>query len=94
VLYRLKASNMTSKIDVILLHEYCNNNKKTIATSKLCGCFYCCEIYSSQEVHEYVDNNTCALCPKCGTDSVLPDTVCQLTVELLNSMHEYWFKIV
>lgn len=79
-------------MDVQLLHEYCNDNKDAISKSVMCGCCFCCEIYNSQQVCEYVDNNTCALCPKCGIDSVLPDINCQVTIPLLVIMHKFWFN--
>lgn len=33
-----------------------------------------------------------ALCPKCGTDSILPDATQDLSIELLNKMEKIYFN--
>ena len=49
-------------------------NRPTIETSEICGCYYCRRTYKSQDVKEYVKdrNGETALCPRCGIDSVVP----------------------
>lgn len=37
----------------------------------VCGCYYCTQIYSPQEIKEWVDNQQTAICPKCGIDAVV-----------------------
>jgi len=53
-------------------------HKKEILGSKICGCFYCIKIFDPSEIKEWVDKdkseeNTTALCPFCGIDSVIGD---------------------
>jgi hypothetical protein len=79
--------------DVLGAHGHCNNNKAELESSKLCGCFYCLHIFSPAEIEEWVDSDeTTALCPSCGIDSVLGDiSGFPITKEFLNRMHKHWF---
>lgn len=49
-------------------------NRKKLASSTLCGCVYCEEIYKTSEIECWTDNGETALCPKCDIDSVIPYT--------------------
>ncbi|MDR3616557.1 MAG: hypothetical protein P4L53_23560 [Candidatus Obscuribacterales bacterium] len=74
------------------VHKHCRNNRKDIAVSAVCGCFYCLEIYPAAEVKKYtgvVD----AICPKCGIDSVLADASgVEISAPFLIAMSERWFS--
>ena len=37
-------------------HQYCTNNKEQLIESNICGCFYCCKIYSPKEIKEYLNS--------------------------------------
>ena len=79
------------KKDVIAAHEFCNNNKKLLQNDSVCGCFYCCEIFSSAKITEWIVGET-ALCPYCGIDSVIGEGAgYPITKEFLKEMHKYWF---
>lgn len=52
-------------------HMYSANHRKQIEASDLCGCFYCLKIFAPAEILEWVDNESTALCPRCGVDSVI-----------------------
>ena len=73
------------------LHAYCSHNKELDIISKTCYCFYCKEKYDSKEVIEYIDDGQTALCPKCGVDTVLPDSIEEVNEEVIDEMNEYWF---
>lgn len=73
------------------LHAYSSNNKDLIITSETCYCFYCKEKFNSKEIKEYIDNGKTALCPKCGVDSVLPDTIEGIDDRVIDEMNRYWF---
>jgi hypothetical protein len=84
--------------DYIAAHEHCIYHREEILSSKLCGCFYCLEIFSPSEISNWVDvpedNNIgqTALCPKCMIDSVIGDeSGYPITKEFLNKMKEHWF---
>jgi hypothetical protein len=75
-------------------HEYCSDNKKYLVDHTKCGCFYCMQIFDSNEVKEFLNETSeTALCPYCEIDSVLPERDGHaITKEFLEKMHEYWFK--
>jgi len=50
-------------------------NRIPLQNAKNAGCFHCLAVFLPQEVTEYTDQGETALCPKCGTDAVLPETV-------------------
>ena len=59
------------------LHHSTFRNEKQVHDSRTCGCFYCGEIFSPEEVVEWCDDDgrgdRTAICPYCGIDSVLGD---------------------
>ena len=75
-------------------HQYCTKNKEQLIESNICGCFYCCKIYSPKEIKEYLnEGDGTALCPYCGIDSVIAENSrFKITKEFLKKMHDYWFK--
>ena len=66
--------------------------------SDVCGCFYCLKTYGPAEITEWVDEyetgmGTCAVCPKCGIDSVIGSASgYPITEEFLKKMHLHWFS--
>lgn len=74
------------------LHAYSSHNRKFIAISNKCYCFYCTKSMHRSEITEYVDDGQTALCPHCGIDSVLPDGIDEVVDEnVVSEMHGYWF---
>lgn len=64
-------------------------NHSDIEAAKQCGCFYCLNIFPSNEIREWVDDHQTALCPRCSVDSVVPESPeVTLTPELLKEVHE------
>ena len=46
----------------------------------------------SNEILEYTDFGHTAKCPKCGIDSIIPDSIgAEIDDELLADMNAYWF---
>lgn len=84
--------------DYYKAHQYSSGHRKQVLQSKLCGCFYCLEIFSPREIEEWIDNDEAgigqtALCPKCGVDSIIgSEAGFPLTREFLQVMHDYWFS--
>ncbi len=78
---------------IIAAHKHSSNHREEILSSEICGCFYCLEIYPPSEIQDWVDDDQCALCAKCGIDSVIGCTSnFPITKEFLKSMNEYWFQ--
>ena len=94
---------MLSRADQESLHRFSSRNRDALETSARAGCFYCCAIFDPREIKDWVDgrqvetgsldDGITALCPRCGIDSVLPDTIpgTSLTPELLAEMKGHWF---
>jgi NAD-dependent SIR2 family protein deacetylase len=74
------------------LHAYCTCNRNIIENSNKCYCFHCGKIFEKDDIKEYIDNGVTALCPDCGVDSVIPDSVDEeINKEVINDMNQYWF---
>ncbi len=73
-------------------HGHSANHRREILASELCGCFHCLGTFAPTAIVEWVDDETTALCPKCGIDSVLGSKAgYPLTREYLGQMHCTWF---
>lgn len=67
------------------------NNRETIGKATVCGCYYCLQEFPPQDVNEWTSDDS-ALCPRCGIDSVIPDTSgLPLDRASLQAMHARWF---
>ena len=77
-------------------HERSSNNRQTLQKSRLCGCFYCLSIFSSDEITDWItDTLGIARCPNCGIDSVLPDSEdYPITEAFLKDMKRVWFETI
>lgn len=87
----------TAKANLLILekaHKSSSHHKEQLELSSKYGCFYCIRIFLGVEpIKEWVDlEGDTALCPRCGIDSVLPETEdYPLTSHFLSAMHDYWF---
>lgn len=74
------------------LHAYSSHNKQLIDVSNKCYCFYCRSCMKQSEIKEYIDNGQTAICPNCGIDSIIPDSI-EETVDkkIISEMNAYWF---
>lgn len=74
------------------LHAYASHNKELIEKSDRCYCFYCNANMGSGEIEKYLDKEETALCPKCGVDSIIPDSIDeQIDENIISELHDYWF---
>ena len=76
-------------------HIHCRHNRAEVQESKLCGCFYCRQIFDALEINEYVDEgDTTVLCPRCHIDAIIGDNSgIKLTLEFLEKMYSRWFDV-
>jgi hypothetical protein len=78
-------------------HTHSSNHRLEIEGSDTCGCFYCCSTFRPTEIAEWVDEDSngvgqCALCPKCGIDSVIGSlSGFPIDKTFLSEMKRYWF---
>lgn len=78
---------------IIAAHKHSSNHREELLSSENCGCFHCLKIYSPTEIEDWIDeNDSCALCPNCGIDSVIGSkSGYPITTEFLRQMHQHWF---
>ncbi len=84
--------------DVREAHRHSSQHRNEVLQSEICGCFYCCEIFPPQTIHEWVDEDESgvgqtAICPRCGIDSVI-GSASGFPIErsFLTRMHASWFS--
>ncbi len=79
--------------DLIAAHKHASAHQAEILASAICGCFYCKETYPPSAIGEWIDDENCALCPRCGIDSVIGDASGLPVAErsFLDAMYDYWF---
>lgn len=84
--------------DLKTIHEKSRFHKLDLLASPLCGCFSCLRTFPPSEIQEWVRSDahdvekTCAVCPYCSVDAVLPSTTVELTEDLLSALNEHWFQ--
>ena len=87
-----EAKKMTDN-RIIKAHDFCTNNKESLANNRTCGCFYCLKIFNPKEITEWIeDSKGTAVCPYCGVDSVIGENSgYPITKAFLSEMSRYWF---
>jgi hypothetical protein len=79
--------------EILKAHKHSSGHRAEILKSSLCGCFHCLSVYPSSKIEEWIDDGECAMCPKCGIDSVIGSASgYPVTAEFLKEMQEYWFQ--
>ena len=80
--------------DIIDAHKHTVDHRAELERSNVAGCFYCLEVFNPSEIEDWIDDDKCALCPKCGIDSVIGDASGVPVAEkhFLEAMHMFWFS--
>lgn len=83
-------------MDIITAHKYSSNNRESIIASKKCWCFYCWNIFTTNKIIDWCDENEnkiwqTPLCPKCWIDSIIWDKDVNFDKWFLIKMKKYWF---
>ena len=72
--------------------DFATSNKVALQQSDKAGCYYCKKIYDASLVIDFLESEETALCPKCGTDSVIPSkSPIELTAKNLAELNRHWF---
>lgn len=66
------------------------NNKSSLESSKLAGCYCCVKTFDAKEISNYTDKSTTALCPFCSCDCVIGDSVTKIDNETLQQAKKIW----
>jgi len=81
----------------VTAHRHSIRHYSEILRSDLCGCFYCCRLFTPSQIKDWVQDGTLeadrtALCPYCGIDSVIGSAAgYSVSEEFLQRMKNYWF---
>ncbi|RYE78812.1 MAG: cytoplasmic protein [Myxococcales bacterium] len=83
-------------VDVERAHKHSSHHRVELFRSDRCGCFDCLEIYPAEAIEHWTDEvagvGLSALCPGCGTDSVIgSDSGFPVEPWFLERMRERWF---
>lgn len=69
--------------------EFSVKNKKQLEKSEKCGCFGCVRLFKPEDVAEYIPGEDTAVCPYCGTDSIIGDySGFPITEEFMREMND------
>ena len=93
-----------NRADLEGIHRHSSWHRERVLQSTVCGCFYCLAMFPPTDIVEWIPeagkhgelvDNATALCPRCGIDAVLPDSVpgASLSRELLVAMEKRWFDM-
>jgi hypothetical protein len=82
--------------DIIRAHRHSIRHCDEVVASSLCGCFYCCTVFTPSEIDTWTDEwegfGQTALCPRCGIDSVIgSESGYPITSEFMAAMKAQWF---
>jgi hypothetical protein len=73
------------------LHSHCLLNKEELERGIKCTCFYCSKEFNFSEIKEWTDNSKTAICPHCGIDSVISNSL-GFTKDEINKLNKKYFK--
>ena len=88
--------------DLESIREKSSFHKDAVLRSAQCGCYSCLRLYPPSEIKEWVRSDaseaektakTCAVCPHCSADSVLPGSEVDLSESLLKAMRHRYFSL-
>ncbi|HEX4321361.1 MAG TPA: hypothetical protein VHZ52_10690 [Acidobacteriaceae bacterium] len=76
-----------------LLPKHMHHNRAEIQGGEQCGCLFCEQFFPRSEILRWVGEGTTAICPRCGTASVVGSGAgFELTPELLHRAHQMLFE--
>jgi hypothetical protein len=91
--------------DLLAPRSHAVNNRTEVEASTLCGCFHCVQTFPPAAIvawggldassfdHPDAAAGGTALCPRCGSESVIGDkSGYPINAEFLTRMHEAWFQ--
>ena len=71
-----------------------SDNDFTIRFSSKCGCYHCLATFKPSKIKEWVDDGSTALCPECGIDAVVPDSLIKISRGHLKEMNKLAFQFL
>lgn len=81
--------------DLDAIHQLSFGNEQLLGQSAQAGCFQCLNVFPAAEVSSWVPDKPVrtAVCPRCGIDSVLGDSMgMDISSHLLEALHNRYFS--
>ena len=91
--------------DLLAAHRHSSGHRAEIEASQVCGCFNCIQLFAPAEIVAWTGwadgsleeletaNGTTALCPRCGSESVIGDkSGYRIDTPFLSRMNEAWLQ--
>ena len=73
-------------------HKHSTKHRSAVEASASCACFFCFRTFAPGAIKAWTDNSQTALCPGCGTDSVLGSaSTPRIDDAFLRTMHRHFF---
>lgn len=82
---------MIHSASLAAIHSLSIGNRARLARSATAGCFSCETMFPASDIRTWIDASRTAVCPHCGTDSVLPSMGVMLTPDLLARLSKFYF---
>jgi hypothetical protein len=80
---------------LLAAHEHSSCHRAELQLSDVCGCFYCCRVFSPQTIkrwYRWGEEEETAHCPFCNIDAVIGSSAgYELNDTFLKAMNERWF---
>ncbi|MBL8360362.1 MAG: cytoplasmic protein [Rubrivivax sp.] len=91
--------------EMLAAHRHITNNRAEIEASQQCGCFNCMQIFPPTEIVAWTgldmsnfndpnaQNAETAVCPRCGSESLIGDkSGYEINTLFLSRMNQAWFQ--
>lgn len=76
----------------VAAHTHASKHRVELEASEKCACFFCFRKFATADIKAWIDASQTALCPGCGTDSVLGSASGHsLSDGFLRKMHQHYF---
>ena len=96
---RIRSGELTTINDMDYVKAHAHREPQSeILSSEVCGCFWCLETFSPDEIEQWHGEGIegvepVALCPYCSIDAVIGSASgYSITSEFLGRMKEFWFS--
>ena len=73
------------------VYEHSRLNRRFMTPGAACRCFHCLRGFAAEQIGQWIDDGQTALCPLCGIDSVLSNTIDALSDMLIQQLHAAYF---
>jgi hypothetical protein len=90
---------MLSENELTILYEQSFKSRKLLEKYEKCGCGFCLRIFRLSQIIEWTDDDSTAICPYCGIDSIFPigevdiGVIVDIDIDVLKELRSLAFSI-